>query len=176
MVLDNYIKYLYGLTNNTQNNGVRPINTPNMKSLTGKTDVLWPRTNNNYDGLQKLSALIENTDNDYNWCIALGTDTTPVTKGDYQFDHEITTLTYVSYSIGLAEKAGRNVLRLTKTVSNETEEDIVVNEIGVIISQPSQNTSATKMDRMALIAREVLSEQITVKANGGIQVFGIDIG
>jgi len=34
----------------------------------------------------------------------------------------------------------------------------------------------TETQNLALLAREVLDEPITVKANGGIQVFGIDIG
>ena len=62
---------------------------------------------------------------------------------------------------------GTRKLRFTKTVSNDTAEDITVKEVGIIIFRDGVSF---------LIAREVLDTPITVKANGGTQVFGIDIG
>ena len=70
-------------------------------------------------------------------------------------------------------KGDKTVLRITKTVSNPTTEDIIVKEIGLIINLSNMGTET---QNLALLAREVLDEPITVKANGGIQVFGIDIG
>lgn len=116
--------------------------------------------------VDKVSSL--NTGNFGQFTIALGTNATPVTPDDYAWGNSIDTLTTLGWSLTTALKDGRKVLRFTRSVTNDTDEDIVVSEIGILINVSYGN--------VFLIAREVLNTPITVKANGGAQVFGIDIG
>jgi hypothetical protein len=176
MVLDNYIKYIYGSTvRDTGDSGVREQMEPHLKSLTGEENYIYPGSRNTFVNFAACRNLIsELYTADYGqFCLALGTNDTAPTKGDYAFANEITALNRDSYSMDTVGKGNKTVLRITKTVSNPTTEDIIVKEIGLIVSLSNMGTET---QNLALLAREVLDEPITVKANGGIQVFGIDIG
>ena len=108
------------------------------------------------------------------YALAVGGNDTPTSKDDYAFsldlNNSLTVLSTATSSIIDAD--GTRKLRFTKTVSNDTAEDIIVNEVGIIISTSNGFSESGAF----LIAREVLDTPITVKANGGTQVFGIDIG
>lgn len=176
MVLDNYIKYIYGSTvRSTGDSGIRKENEPHIKSLAGAENYIYPSIRNTFGNFGACRNLIsELCTADYgHFCLALGTNDTAPTKGDYAFANEITTLNRDSYSMDTVGKGDKTVLRITKTVSNPTTEDIVVKEIGFIAKLSAMGAET---QNLALLAREVLDEPITVKANGGIQVFGIDIG
>ena len=102
--------------------------------------------------------------------VFVGSNDTPVTPDDYAWSNNIDTLTKVSQSAKIVIKNGKKVLRFILSVTNDTDADVEVKEVGVIVSiNYGRNANA-------LIAREVLDTPITVKANGGAQVFGIDIG
>ena len=100
--------------------------------------------------------------------IVVGSNSTPVEPSDYAWNNDITTLTKVSQNCIIADRDGRKVLRFLLQTTNDTSDDVEVSEVGVIICINGGNN--------VLIAREVLDTPITVKANGGAQVFGIDIG
>lgn len=108
------------------------------------------------------------------YALVVGENDTPTSKDDYAFsldlNNSLTVLSTATSSILGAD--GIRKLRFTKTVSNDTAEDIIVREVGIIISSGSNFSESDAF----LIAREVLDTPITVKANGGTQVFGIDIG
>ena len=176
MVLDNYIKYIYGSTvRDTGDSGVREEMKPHLKSLTGEKNYIYPGSRETFVNFAACRNLISElyTTSYGEFCLALGTNDTAPAKGDYAFANEITTLNRDSYSMNTVSKGDKTVLRITKTVSNPTTEDIIVKEIGLIINLSNMGTET---QNLALLAREVLDEPITVKANGGIQVFGIDIG
>ena len=103
----------------------------------------------------------------------VGENDTPTTKDDYAFsldlNNSLTVLSTATSSI--LDVDGVRKLRFTKTVSNDTAEDIIVREVGIIIC-----TGNYSEGNAFLIAREVFDTPITVKANGGTQVFGINIG
>lgn len=107
------------------------------------------------------------------YAVVVGGNDTPSIKDDYAFsldlNNSLTVLSTATSSILDAD--GVRKLRFTKTVSNDTAEDIIVREVGIIIGLGSYSES-----NAFLIAREVLETPITVAANGGTQVFGIDIG
>lgn len=75
-------------------------------------------------------------------------------------------MTGTSYSLGFADRNGRKVIRATVTYANNTDTDIEVKEVGLIASYGKTSY---------LLAREVLKTPMTIKANGGIQTFGMDI-
>ena len=89
--------------------------------------------------------------------IGLGTNATPVTPDDYAWDNDIADLTHNSWSLTTELKDGRKVMRFTETVTNNTDTDITVSEVGIIVQ--GNGTANT-----FLIAREVLDTPITVKA------------
>lgn len=110
------------------------------------------------------SDLNVNTEGDF--CVALGTDDTPVTVDDCKWEHGIDNLTNSGYSHKIVNSNGNWVCRYTRTVTNDTSEDITVKEVALI-----QVVTGMKV----MIAREVLDQPVTIKT-GGAQVFGIDIG
>ena len=136
----------------------------------GKT--LTGGSNNDYVTIQLVTHVNKKSELNFSnnrFCIVFGTNSTPVTVDDYAWDNDISTFTYNGWSLTTALKDGKNVMRFIQTVTNNTSEDIVVNEIGLIVSGNGSGN-------LFLVAREVLDTPITVKANGGAQVFGIDIG
>ena len=127
----------------------------------------------NYGQLQLnyfMSALPTDNMGPGNVGVFIGSNDTPVTPDDYAWNNNIDTLTKVSQSAKIVTKNGNKVLRFILSVTNDTDADVEVKEVGVIVSvNYGRNANA-------LIAREVLDTPITVKANGGAQIFGIDIG
>ena len=100
--------------------------------------------------------------------MAFGSSDIPASADDYAWDHNISGLSSISWSVNIVIVKGAKKLRITETVTNDTEEDVVVKEIGLIVMGLSGN--------VFLVAREVLAKPITIKANGGVQVLGIDLG
>lgn len=165
MVLDNYVNWMTGrifssnlLPSNPRIFSLKDMHGRKMEFANQSTDI-----NTLVDGSSEV-----NYGNAY---VAVGSNDAPVQRTDYTFDSKITTLQLESYSHGVKQKGDKQVLRIVKTVSNPTTEDIVVKEIAFIVKVNPLSTADE-----VLMVREVLDEPITVKANGGIQVFGIDIG
>lgn len=165
MILDNYVNWMTG---RIFSSNLLPANPRKfyLKDMNGRT---MEFSNQSTD----INTLIDgNSGADYgNAYIAVGSSDTPVQSTDYTFDSKITTLQLESYSYGVKQKGNKQVLRIAKTVSNPTAEDIVVKETAFIVKVNPLGPADE-----VLMVREVLDEPITVKANGGIQVFGIDIG
>lgn len=162
MILNNFIEYMLmqGLvTNNIQGSSGRGTTLTGGKNTREYFYQLGTH-------VTSLSAVKSGSGYFY---IGLGTNATPVTPDDYAWDNDIADLTHNSWSLTTELKDGRKVMRFTETVTNNTDTDITVSEVGIIVQG---NGAANTF----LIAREVLDTPITVKANGGAQVFGIDIG
>lgn len=164
MVLDNYVNWMTG---RIFSSNLLP-NNPYIFSLKD----MQGRTMNFSNQSTDINTLVDGSNVDYgNAYVAVGSNDAPVQRTDYTFDSKITTLQLESYSHGVKQKGDKQVLRIAKTVSNPTSEDIVVKEIAFIVKVNPLGPADE-----VLMVREVLDEPITVKANGGIQVFGIDIG
>lgn len=145
------------------------INNPNIyaksKSLEGnEKDFNFSRINRIFTD---ISYSLEGRDNNsYTYSLLVGSGDTPATPGDYEWNNDISTVTGTSYSLGFADRNGRKVIRATVTYANNTDTDIEVKEVGLIASYGKTSY---------LLAREVLKTPMTIKANGGIQTFGMDI-
>lgn len=161
MILNNFISWLFGCSSY---NGTRARQTVTYYNVDGNPVTL--NADNNF--LYNLSYLPSSLNDNGNFCIAFGTNNAPNTPDYCLWQDGITTLTNSGYSYSTALKDGKAVIRITRTVINNTTEDITVSEIGLIVSE----YNSAKI----LLAREVFDTPITVKANGGAQVFGIDIG
>lgn len=115
--------------------------------------------------LMTMKAKLKDINSAGDFCLVIGSDDTPVTKQDYAWTHGID-LTDSSGTAGCADRDGNRVFRVTRSYANNTSEDVEVKEVGLVFY-----TYSIKV----LIAREVLPEPVVVKANGGIQAFGIDL-
>ena len=121
--------------------------------------------NNHYTDFETIQGNKYNYSSGY--CLAFGTSDAPVTVDDYTWEHNIAGLTSTSWSMDVVTISDSKKLRITETVTNTTNEDITVKEIGLIVCGIAGN--------IFLVAREVLSEPILIKS-GGVQVLGIDLG
>lgn len=162
MLLNNFISMMSGAIIYNYRPG-----TAVFKTLAGDTVQIGGT-----DGFPWFRELKNNTSNLINsgdYTLVVGENDTPTSKDDYAFSLDLNnSLTVLSVNINyIIDANGVRKLRFTKTVSNDTAEDITVKEVGIIIYRSGVSF---------LIAREVLNTPITVKANGGTQVFGIDIG
>ena len=163
MLLNNFEDWLYGTISY---NLYRARGDVSYKSIDGNTvNLRWDEMNNFLAvPRESISQLSNNGDH----CLVLGTNNTPVTVDDCEWKNNITDLSTLSTSFSRATVNGNRVIRVTRSVANNTENDITVSEVGIVVADYSS--------RKILIAREVLETPITVKANGGAQIFGIDIG
>ena len=162
MLLNNFISMMLGAIDYSYRPG-----TAVFKNLAGDTvQIGW---NEGFPWFRQLKNNPSNFINFGDYALVVGENDTPISKDDYAFsldlNNSLTVLSTATSSI--LDVDGTRKLRFTKTVSNDTAEDITVKEVGIIIF---------RSDVSFLIAREVLETPITVKANGGTQVFGIDIG
>lgn len=163
MLLNNFKDWLYGTVSYNLYGSRGGVG---YKSIDGNTvNLNWNEDNNFLVApRESISQLSNNGDH----CLVLGTNNTPVTVDDCEWKNDITDLSTLSTSFFRATVNGNRVIRVTRSVANNTENDITVSEVGIVVNDYSS--------RKILIAREVLETPITVKANGGAQVFGIDIG
>lgn len=166
MLLNNFISMMLGAISYNYRPGSAVF-----KNLAGNT--VQKGWNDNFPWFQQLKNNPSNFINYGDYAVVVGGNDTPSIKDDYAFsldlNNSLTVLSTATNSIISAD--GTRKLKFTKTVSNDTAEDIIVKDVGIIISTGSYSES-----NAFLIAREVLNTPITVKANGGAQVFGIDIG
>lgn len=109
-----------------------------------------------------------NSDNnsDKPFCIVVGSNPEPESRSDYAWDNNIDNLKCVSFNGCLVED---DAICFSASFVNLTNEDITVNEVGMI-AKVYASTAAAKP---VLLAREVYKEPIIVKANGGAQTFGL---
>ena len=163
MLLNNFKDWWYGTVNFNMYDSRGGVG---YKSIDGNTVNINRDDMNNFLATprESISQLSSNGEH----CLVLGTNNTPVTVDDCEWKNDITDLSTVSLSFSRATVNGNRVIRVTRSVANNTENDITVSEVGIVV--------ADYRSRKILIAREVLDTPITVKANGGAQVFGIDIG
>lgn len=161
MILDNYSKVI----NIALYAGDYSRSEETIYDIVGTSNVV--STSSGYgSGLIRMKASLKNTNSAGDFCLVIGTDDTPVTKQDYLWTHDITDLTDSGGSVGCADRDGNRVFRVTRSYANNTSEDIEVKEVGLVLCTKNMKV---------LIAREVLPEPVVVKANGGIQAFGIDL-
>lgn len=166
MLLNNFISMMLGAIEYNYRPG-KAI----FKNLAG--DTIQKGWNENFPWFKRLKNNPSNFDSYGDYAVVVGGNDTPSIKDDYAFsldlNNSLTVLSTATNSIISAD--GTRKLKFTKTVSNDTAEDIIVKDVGIIISTGNSSES-----NIFLIAREVLDTPITVAANGGAQVFGIDIG
>lgn len=162
MLLNNFVSMMFGAINSTYRPG-----TVVFKNLAGNIFKIGP--NKIFPWFNQIKNNISNFDTWGDYTLVVGGNDTPTSKDDYAFSLDLNnSLTVLSVNINyILDANGVRKLRITKTVSNDTTEDITVKEVGILIFRDGISF---------LIAREVLDAPITVKANGGTQVFGIDIG
>ena len=163
MLLNNFKDWLYGVVNYNLYNSRGNVN---YKDIDGNTVNLNWNDGNNF--LNNPRASISELTNNGEHCVVLGTNDAPVTVDDCEWKNDVTDLSTVSLSFSRATVNGNRVIRATRSVTNNTENDITIREVGFVVNGYG--------NKKVLIAREVLDTPITVKANGGAQVFGIDIG
>lgn len=163
MLLNNFKDWLYGTVNYSMYGSRGGVS---YKNIDGNTVNLNWNDMNNF--LTTPTANISQLSSNGDHCLVLGTNNTPVTVDDCEWKNDITDLSTLSTSFFRATVNGNRVIRITRSVANNTENDITVSEVGIVVADYSY--------RKILIAREVLETPITVKANGGAQIFGIDIG
>lgn len=164
MLLNNFMNYLFGCS---RYDGTRNYVPVNFKNINGDSKTL---VGNEYNNQFFYNMRYLPTDLNYtgDFCIVLGTNNTPNTIDYCLWQDDVTTLlTNSGYGFMTRLRDGKQIIRITRTVTNDTTEDITVSEVGLLVRTAGQNV---------LIAREVLDTPITVAANGGAQVFGIDIG
>lgn len=167
MLLNNFISMMHGAIDYSYR-----TNPAVFKNLAGDTvQIGWDQ---GFPWFKQIKNNPSNFVNNGDYTLAVGGNDTPTSKDDYAFSLDLNnSLTVISYAISpVIDADGVRKLRFTKTVSNDTAEDITVKEVGIIISKGGVFSESN----IFLIAREVLDTPITVKANGGAQVFGIDIG
>lgn len=131
------------------------------KTLTGVTSKV------NAYGLDTVVKYMNEIGESTKHALLLGSDDSPVSRDNYAWDHDITSLFSITSSsfVLLAD----NTICISTACVNTTDADIEVKEIGWVASI---NTNVDK----ALLAREVFNEPVIVKANGGVQTFGLRIG
>lgn len=163
MLLNNFMNYLFGCS---RYDGARNYTAVNFKNINGDSGTLPANEGNSF--FYNMRYLPKDLSYTGDFCICLGTNNTPNTTDYYLWQNDVTTLlTNSGYGFKSLLRDGKQIMRITRTVTNDTAEDITVSEVGLLVRMAGQNV---------LIAREVLNTPITVKANGGTQVFGIDIG
>lgn len=163
MILNNFKDWLYGVVNYNLYSSRGNVS---YKDIDGNTVNLNWSDGNNF--LNTPRASISELTNNGEHCVVLGTNDAPVTVDDCEWKNDVTDLSTVSLSFSRATVNGNRVIRATRSVANNTENDITIREVGFVVNGYG--------NKNVLIAREVLATPVVVKANGGAQVFGIDIG
>lgn len=111
---------------------------------------------------RNLSSSVNNYSNNnstYGTCdIIIGSGTTPPTYEDYKIEQQIK-LTVVGVSVGYDELDKSTYF--IKTLTNNTEESVTINEIGVITYCPEILITNSKQKNI-LISRDVLQEGFIV--------------
>lgn len=164
MILNNFKKILFLASKGSDNGGSRQ-NQVSPISITGSTSA-YSLSGAQAPICSQVMYLPNDLARDGDFCVAIGTNDTPVTIDDYKWDYGIDTLTNAGWTHKIINRNGNWVCRYVRTVSNDTSEDITVKEVALI-----QFFIGIKI----MIAREVLDQPVAIKP-GGIQAFGIDIG
>ena len=108
--------------------------------------------------------------------LLVGSGDSEESYNDYTIDI-ITSLSVSSYrGNAYATANGVHSLVMTKTFVNNTDADVVVNELGMfkfVTARPASTSSTYGV--YALVAREKLAEPVTIPANGGVATFSMTI-
>lgn len=164
MLTKNFVGYLYTCSSYDGARQYR-INTV-LKDTEGKE---WTAPANSTSGFWLKTFLSAPAVDRGAFWLVLGDDATAVKKDDYKLGNELTGLTAGVGDYIFNNDTGR--IRIYRTYANDTSNDIEVSEVGLAV-----RASTNAGDKNILIAREVLAKPITIKANGGVQVLGIDLG
>ena len=90
--------------------------------------------------------------------IYVGTGETPVTANDYKLDTPIS-LSVVSASCIINSN---NTVEVERTFQNNTENDVVIKEIGLYVFASQSNQQSQVLTLPILIGRKVLNEPVTI--------------
>lgn len=105
--------------------------------------------------------------------IMLGTGTTPPTENDYNLENPILSgISFVAGSVVIAPAGdGSYVMYVDHVLTNKTEEDITINEVGLFGEVCSRWSSNTNWGiRAVLLERTVLGEPFVIPA-GKLRLF-----
>lgn len=174
MLTSNGVKYLWecltkfkSSSSNDSNKKVLRTGYGTYKDVAGVTT---PTTGNGQQGLTYVMKSYNDVLNDNStekpFCIVVGSNPEPESRSDYAWDNNIDNLKCVSFNGCLIED---DAICFSASFVNLTNEDITVNEVGMIAMVYTNLTTA----KPVLLAREVYKEPIIVKANGGAQTFGL---
>lgn len=94
--------------------------------------------------------------------IDVGSNGTEATLNDYALINPLLALTASDHIVGLPNN-GIDGIIINRTFSNNTDSDVTIKEIGLYQNIPYYQRTGT--DAITLLAREVLSEPITLKPN-----------
>ena len=105
--------------------------------------------------------------------VVVGSGDTAATENDYDLETQITAgLTAGNSTVNITtDNAGKIALEINATLSNTTESDIVIREIGLIqgiIATTTLGGNAGSTIRYVLLDRTVPATPITVPANGNV--------
>lgn len=164
MILNNFKKALYCSSYNGSGGSSRetPISPVGLDGEIFSGNMYY----SSYYLFTRIKYLPDDLAEDGDFCIAVGTNDTPVSPDDYKWENGISVLTNSGYSHKCVNKDGKYFCRFSRTFVNDTNEDITVKEVGLIMMNGLK----------FLAARKVLSEPVVIKAKGGIEPFGFDIG
>ena len=104
--------------------------------------------------------------------IVFGDGITPVSVGDYELDNEIDDLTVTLASISAVssdrsyDNANTPLLFVNTIVTNDTENDISINELGIEI----KTTASAPNSNRYLLTRKVLSDTLVLEAGKSYQI------
>ena len=161
MITNNFRKYIYArLCKGGSYDNPRYGKNVQLKSTTGEEVYIsssqtlsdWPCIFNNLTELQQYGQRGNEA-----VALLLGSNGVETTQDDYEWSHDIGTLVSNSMSYQSINIKGKDVIRITRTVTNNTESDIVVKEVGLV---------GTIGSRQVLLAREVIDSGIVIKSGG----------
>lgn len=174
MLTSNGVKYLWECLTKYKSSSSNDSNKKALRTEYGTyKDVAGgniPTTGNPQQGLifvmKSYNDVLNDDSADKPFCIVVGSNPETESRSDYAWDNNIDNLKCVSFNGCLIED---DAICLSASFVNLTNEDITVNEVGMIARVYANLTTA----KPVLLAREVYKEPITVKANGGAQTFGL---
>lgn len=111
--------------------------------------------------------------NAQNTGVSIGTSDTPATDEDYVLGNTITSGISATCTTTKSEEDGIPCTTLNMVLSNSTNADIIVKEVGLKCTVTVANTAGgtASSNRVILVDRTVLETPVTVPARGNAAVF-----
>lgn len=151
------------LFNMADTSGTRGGGRATIKCIDGSSGLLSQYSETMRNQCTKLSEVSSNSGN---FIIAASSS---MDDDEYKWEHDISNLTDAGHKFSREDRAGHGVLRITQSYCNDTDADILVKQIALIIKGGSNAG-------LYVVAREVFDSEIVIKSRGGVHMFGIDIG